>query len=177
MLRRINRFTDRAAGLAMTVAEIAITLMMLHVVIEIASRRLFRVSLDSVPEIVAFYYMSALIFLSLAYVTRRDGHVSASLFTDLMRPRIAEILKALGFIALCGAMLVVAWQTGTEAMRMTRIGEMHQGASINLPKWPTRWFAPVGSVLMAITALLMAIEILTRRADPAAQAPSPKSDD
>jgi len=169
MLRRINAIADRASKLAMTVAEIAIALMMMHVVIEIASRRLFRVSLDSVPEIVAFYYMSALIFLSLAYVTRQDGHVSASLFTDLMRPRTAEIIQALGFVVLCGAMLVVAWQTGTEAMRMTRIGEMHQGASFNLPKWPTRWFAPVGSVLMALTALLMAIELLTRRADRAAQ--------
>lgn len=163
MRRLANRIVARSTDIAMALAELAIALMMMHVVIEVLSRRLFRFSLDSVPEIVAYYYMSTLIFLALAYVTRADSHVSATLFTDLLPDRVQRILTGVIFVILAATMLVMAWQMGHEALRMTRIGEFHQGASINLPRWPTRWFAPLGAVLMALVAILMAIDKFTNR--------------
>lgn len=158
-----SRFTARVTDILMFLSEVAIGLMMLHVVTEIFSRRLFRVSLDSVPEIVAFYYMASVIFLSLAYVTRADAHVSATLFTDLLPERAQQILMGFVLMILAGVMVVIAWQTGTEAMRMMRIGEFHQGASMNLPKWPTRWFVPAGAGLMALVSFLMALDKFTGR--------------
>lgn len=158
-----NRIVARSTDVSMAIAEIAIALMMLHVVIEVVSRRLFRFSLDSVPEIVAYYYMSALIFLALAYVTRADSHVAATLFTDLLPEKAQRFIIGAVMVVLGLTMLVLAWQMMQEAMRMTRVGEMHQGASMNLPRWPTRWFAPVGAVLMALVAFLMALDKFTGR--------------
>lgn len=163
MRRLVNTVVARATDIAMALAELAVFLMMMHVVIEVVSRRLLRYSLDSVPEIVAYYYMSTLIFLALAYVTRADSHVSATLFTDLLPERAQRILTGVVFVILAATMLVMAWQMGQEALRMTRIGELHQGATMNLPRWPTRWFAPVGAVLMALVALLMALDCFTNR--------------
>lgn len=158
-----NRIVARSTDISMAIAEIAIALMMFHVVIEVASRRFFRISLDSVPEIVAYYYMSAVIFLALAYVTRADSHVAATLFTDLLSEKVQRFIIAVVMVVLGLTMLMLAWQMGLEAMRMTRVGELHQGASMNLPRWPSRWFGPVGAVLMALVAFLMALDKFTDR--------------
>ncbi|MFD1911088.1 TRAP transporter small permease subunit [Halodurantibacterium flavum] len=156
----LARLTVRASDWAMALAEIGIALMMFHVVTEIVSRRLFRVSLDAVPEIVGYYYMASVIFLSLAYVTRAEGHVAATLFTDLLPIKVQSLLMGIVLVILGGVMTVFAWQMGIEAVRMTRIGEFHQGATLNLPTWPSRWFPPVGAVLMALMAFLMALDKL-----------------
>lgn len=150
----------------MAVAELAMLLMMLHVVLTIALRYLFRYPLDSVPEITAFYYMAGMIFLGFAYVTRTDGHISASLFADMLPRRLNEALQGVILLVLAAAMAVLARETYGEAMRMTAIGEFHQGASINLPKWPTRWFAPIGLGLMALVALVLAADKFMGRRTP-----------
>jgi TRAP-type C4-dicarboxylate transport system permease small subunit len=154
---------DWCTDAAMTVAEIAMALMMAHVVLQIVLRAVFQIPLDSVPEIVAFYYMAGMVFLAFAYVTREDGHIAASLFTDLLPKRVNDILQGIIFLVLAVAMAVFVWQTGGEALRMTAIGEFHQGANINLPKWPTRWFAPVGAGLMTLAALAMAADKFAHR--------------
>jgi TRAP-type C4-dicarboxylate transport system permease small subunit len=163
MRRLVNTIVARSTDIAMAFAELAIFLMMMHVAIEVIARRIFRHSLDSVPEIVAYYYMSTLIFLALAYVTRADSHVSATLFTDLLPEKAQRILMGVVYVILAATMLVMAWQMGQEAWRMTRIGELHQGATMNLPRWPTRWFAPLGAILMALVALLLALDKFTNR--------------
>jgi TRAP-type C4-dicarboxylate transport system permease small subunit len=156
----IQRVLDRVTDLAMIVAEVLITLMMLHITAEVLMRWLFRASLDAVPEIVAYYYMAGLVFLALAYVTRSNSHISAEIFTQILSPRARELLEGVIALALCAFMAVVAWQTGIEAVSMTRIDEIHQAATMNLPKWPARWFLPIGSGLMALYALLMGINKL-----------------
>jgi TRAP-type C4-dicarboxylate transport system permease small subunit len=153
-----QRVLDRVVDVGMVFAEVAITLMMLHITLEVVMRQVFLQSLDAVPEIVAYYYMGALVFFSLAYVTRANGHISAEIFTSALSARPREILEGVIAFALFLFMAVFAWQTLGEAVSMTRIGELHQAATIYLPKWPPRWFLPIGSGLMALYALLIAIQ-------------------
>lgn len=157
---------DWCTNAAMAIAEIAMLFMMIHVVLQIVLRTMFQIPLDSVPEIVAFYYMAGMVFLAFAYVTREDGHISASLFTDLLPARVNDILQGVIFVVLAIAMAVFAWVTTGEAIRMTAIGEFHQGANMNLPKWPTRWFAPVGAGLMSLTSLVLAADKFVPRRKP-----------
>jgi TRAP-type C4-dicarboxylate transport system permease small subunit len=63
-------------------------------------------------------------------------------------------------LALAAFMMIFAWQTLNEAMRMTTAGEIHQAATMILPKWPSRWLLPIGGFLMALTALMMGIRKL-----------------
>lgn len=156
-MEAIQRGLDRVIDAAMIVAEVAITLMMLHITIEVVSRWLFLHSFDATNEIVAFYYMACLTYLSLAYVTRADGHIAAEIFTDRMGKRPREILEGVIALALGGYMLVFTWQTAGEALTMTRVGEIQQSATIYLLKWPTRWYLPIGGFLMALAALVIAV--------------------
>jgi TRAP-type C4-dicarboxylate transport system permease small subunit len=156
-VQAIQRIADRIVDAAMIVAEVAIAAMMLHITAEVLSRWIFRYGFDSVPEIVAYYYMAGLVFFSLAYVTRANGHIAAEIFTESLSPRPREILEGIIALLLCAFMLVVAWQTAVEAVSMTNSGELHQGATLLLPKWPARWFLPIGSGLMALSAFLIAV--------------------
>ena len=157
-MQAFQRVLDRVVNFGMVLAEISIALMMLHITAEVLLRQIFLHSLDAVPEIVAYYYMAGLVFFALAYVTRANGHISAEIFTELLPPRAREILEGTVALALCLFMAVFTWQTFTEATTMTRIEEVHQAATMLLPKWPPRWFLPIGGGLMAIYALLIAIQ-------------------
>lgn len=148
-----RRALDRVIDAAMAVSEIAIVLMMLHVSAELLVRWIFRFGLDAVPEISAFYYMTASTFFALAYVTRGNGHISAQIFTEFLGGRPRQLLEGAILILLFLFMLLLTWQLTIEASRMTTTGEVHQAATIDVPKWPGRWFLAIGSALMAIYAL------------------------
>ncbi|MEX2128200.1 MAG: TRAP transporter small permease subunit [Xanthobacteraceae bacterium] len=155
-----RRSLDRVIDGAMAVSEIAVVLMMFHITTELLIRWIFRHGLEAVPEITAYFYMTASTFFALAYVTRGDGHISAQLFTEFLGPRALEILRGCILICLFLFMLLLAWQQAVEAISMTALGEMHQGASVNVPKWPGRWFLAIGSALMALYALAAGIRKL-----------------
>jgi TRAP-type C4-dicarboxylate transport system permease small subunit len=180
MLRAFRRILDFVVDRSMLLAEIGIVLMMLHVTVEIISRSVLRIGLEAVNEITAYYYMSAVTFFALGYVTRTDGHISAQFFTAWMPPRAREILEGVIAIVLCAYMVLLVWQTGHEALAMTGVGEVHQAANLYLPKWPPRWFLPIGSAIMALAALAIAIDKLAGRPAGAASggppAPAPLVD-
>jgi TRAP-type C4-dicarboxylate transport system permease small subunit len=155
-----RRGLDRVIDGAMLLAELAITLMMIHVTAEVLARWLFKHSFDATNEIVGFYYMAGLTFLSLAYVTRADGHISAEIFTQWLSPRALEILIGVIALMLFAYMAIFTWQTAREAMTMMNIGEIYQAARINLPKWPGRWYLPIGGALMAVCALAIGVRKL-----------------
>jgi TRAP-type C4-dicarboxylate transport system permease small subunit len=150
-----RRAIDRMTDLAMLAAEAAIVLMMLHVTMELAVRWLLRTGIAGTYEFVTYYYMVACAYLPLAYVTRGDGHISAQIFTQALPERARALLEAVILIALGLFMLLVTWQTSVEAVSMTRVGEVYH-AIVSVPKWPARWFLPIGSVLMALCAFLLA---------------------
>jgi TRAP-type C4-dicarboxylate transport system permease small subunit len=152
----LNRVID--AG--MIVAEVAIVVMMLHISAELLTRWIFHHGLESVPEFVAFYYMTSVAFLSLAYVLRGNGHLAAEFFTERLKPRQRELLEGAILTGLGIFTLVLTWQLYNEAVTMTRIQEVHQGVSFNLPKWPGRWFMTVGSAIMTVAAFSMAVHRL-----------------
>lgn len=166
-----RRILNRVVDGAMIVAEVAIVLMMVHITAELLSRWIFRHGLESVPEFVAFYYMTAVAFLSLAYVLRGNGHLAAEFFTERMTPRHRDLLEGVISIALCLFMLMLSWQLFKEAITMTEIREVHQGVAFNLPKWPGRWFMAIGSAIMTVTAFSIGIQRLFGRAgEPPAEA-------
>jgi TRAP-type C4-dicarboxylate transport system permease small subunit len=158
---------DRVIDSAMIVAEVAIVVMMLHITAELLMRWIFYHGLESVPEFVAFYYMTAVAFLSLAYVTRANGHLVAEFFTERLSKRHLQILDGVIGIWLALFMAVLTWQLTREAVTMTSIQEVHQGVSFNLLKWPGRWIMAAGSAVMTVYAFTFGIQrLLGIAADP-----------
>ena len=176
-MQAFRRILNRVVDGAMVVAEVAIVLMMVHITAELVSRWTFRQGLESVPEFVAFYYMTSVAFLSLAYVTRGNGQIAAEFFTQYMKPRQREVLEGVIGILLGLFMLLLTWQLTQEAVTMTAMAEVHQGVTFNLPKWPGRWIMAIGSAIMMAFSFAIGIQRLIGIADDAPPAPRPVSPD
>ena len=63
-------------------AGILIILMMIHVAVDVFCRIVLNAPLYGTLEIVAGYYMVAVVFLPLAYVSGGEGHIFIELFTS-----------------------------------------------------------------------------------------------
>lgn len=154
------RLLDRITTLAMTLAEIGVFLMTIHVTLDVLSRWFTNNPLIATTEIVRFYYMVGIIYFPLAWVTRMDGHISAQIFTQYMKPKNRQILEGVIHILLFVFMAFLTYQTGHEAIKMTQVNEVHQAADAFFWIWPARWYLPLGSGLMSIYALTMGIQKL-----------------
>ena len=146
-LRRLGEGLAVAGGAALV-------LMMLHIVADVATKYLFNDPIDGTTEIVAAYYMVAVVFLPLAYVTFAEGHLIVELFTARMKGRPLAALVGCAGLVTFAYLLFFVWFTGVEAVRRTREGEAWETSVDLVAVWPSRWFLTVGLAAMALYVAL-----------------------
>lgn len=127
-----------------------ILLMMGHIVADVAGREFFSAPIEGTLETVSFYYMVAVTFFPLAYVSHHEGHISVELFTrGLRRRRLAGLEAAVG--TLCLAFVVVlVYETWGAAMESFETDEMWETADDLITIWPSRFALPIGVALMGV---------------------------
>ena len=131
--------------------------MMLHISADVIARVVFNSPFDGTIEIASAYYMVAVIFLPLGYVTRFEGHIIVELFTRGMAPpRLARLDSVVGVVTLF-YMIVFGWMTTSAAIEQTEVGELWASGTSFIPVWPSRWFLPIGCFL---TAAYMAVRVV-----------------
>jgi TRAP-type C4-dicarboxylate transport system permease small subunit len=152
-------FVSRAFAV---VAGVTVLLMMLHVTTDVLTKYLLNMPVVGTLEIVSHYYMVAAIFLPLAAVERRRGHLFVELFTARLGPRAILGLDATGCILGVFFAGAITWMSTIEALRRTRSGEIIDAVYYTIPIWPTRWLVPLGAGLLALMWLLHAVIYLRR---------------
>ena len=127
-----------------------IVLMMLQIVVDVLSREFLGLPIDGTLEIVSFYYMVAVTFFPLAYVSHGEGHITVELFTrGLPRRRLAGLEAAVGIVCLGFVVLFVS-QTWIAAVQSFESGEMWETSDDLITIWPSRFALPIGALLMGI---------------------------
>ena len=162
-MQRFERALDALTNILVMVSGVAISLMAIHIVVDITGRYLLRAPLPGTVEFVSRYYMLVLVFLPLALVQRRDGHFVAGLFTDNLPPRIKQKLIAVTQLTMAAVALLLAWRGVTAAEHATSTGEQVQAAEFVIMTWPGRWLVPLGLGLMALQALVNAVRLFAGR--------------
>ena len=162
-MQRFVRALDALTNILVMVSGVAISLMAIHIVVDITGRYLLRAPLPGTVEFVSRYYMVVLVFLPLALVQRRDGHFVAGLFTDNLPPRIKHKLIAVTQLTMAAVALLLAWRGVAAAEHATRNGEQVQAAEFVIMAWPGRWLVPLGLGLMALQALVNAVRLFAGR--------------
>ena len=134
-------------------AGIVIVLMMVHVTADVVGRLLFNRPLDGTLEIVAGYYMVAVIFFPLAYVVQNDGHIEVDLFTRRLPHAYRRALNV--FASLFGLVFIAffIWRTLDGALHAYRISEVRETADGVIAIWPSRFYLPVGLAAMWLCIL------------------------
>ena len=144
-----------ALGQALAIlGGVAMTLMMVHIVVDVFMKHFLNDPIDGTTEIVAAYYMVATVFLPLAYVTFAKGHLVVELFTGRMTGRPLHFLTAFGGAVTLAYLLFVIYCTVDEAILRTIDGEAWETSVDLVAVWPSRWFLPVGLGAMAVVVVV-----------------------
>jgi TRAP-type C4-dicarboxylate transport system permease small subunit len=128
-------------------------LMMMHVTLDVAGRVLFNLPLPSTIEIVSGYYMVAITFLPLAYVSRGEGQIVVELFTRGLSARSLLRFSVVVNAITIAYLSLVTWKTAEMAIEQTLEGENWESASGFISIWPSRWALPIGFGTMAVFIL------------------------
>jgi len=160
-MKKINALANLLSNALFYVALAAGALMMLHVTVDVASRTFLNYPLPGTGEITATYYMIALTFLPLAWVTLRDEHVTADIFIGSLPGPLRHVIAVLVDVLVIIYVSAFVWQSTLSALARTRRGEVWEIIGGYLPVWPTRWFLPVAGGAMALVMIFRLLARLT----------------
>jgi TRAP-type C4-dicarboxylate transport system permease small subunit len=155
------RTVSGPANVLMWAAAAVVMLMMLHVCADVAGKYVSR-PLYGTIEVVSAYYMVAVVFLPLAYVTASERHIVVELFTrGLKDRRLLRWKGAVGVITFA-YVLLFTWKTLEEAIERTAGREVWESSGSFIVVYPSRWLLPVGCGAMAVVALVKLLHDLRR---------------
>lgn len=148
------KMTARAAVLFSWMAAV---LMLFQVSLDILGKFLFSMPVPGTAEMVASYYMIALVFMALPLVEYRDETIAVDLVYDRFGPSLKLACRILALLFTLSFYGVFAWTTWQAALHSMAIREVILGA-VELQIWPSRFFLPAGCVLAAVVVILKQIE-------------------
>ena len=151
-MEKLERFADWLSAIAMWIAVVVGTLMMLHVTAD-ALARWFSITLFGTIEIVSNYYMVAISYLPLAWIVKHEGHIIVELFTRNLSAR--TLLRLDTYVAILTVIYVaiVTWKTLESAIEQTAIREQAESALGFISIWQSRWFVVIGFGCFALQLL------------------------
>ncbi|PTX03309.1 TRAP transporter small permease [Pararhodobacter aggregans] len=161
-MKALHRIISKIADALFAVSLAAGVLMMAHVTIDVLSRTLFNAPLPGTGEITASYYMIAVAFLPLAWVTLRDEHVTADIFVSALPGPMRAVIAVLVDLLVILYVSAFVWQTWVSALARTRRGEVWEILGGFLPIWPTRWILPIAGAAMVLAMIFRLAARLTR---------------
>lgn len=162
-MKRIVCVVDAAARAGAFLGGIAIGLMMVHVALDVMSRKLLGHPLPGTLTAVTFYYMIIAVFLPLALVERRGGHIAADFPMPQSLSRLRGCMRAIGGVMAALIMALVAWCGGVDAVRDWQVNASQVQGSLIIPVWPARFAVPLGAGLLALVFLW---RLVPRRSGP-----------
>lgn len=139
------------------IGALAVVAMMLHISLDVILRNAFRISMDTVPEIVARYYMTALAFLPLAWLEIRRDMISVELLDFTLSARARRWSDLLVMLIACVIYALLAWTNWDKALSETRVGTLVEIATYKMPVWHSFWFPAIGFTLAALVTALLAL--------------------
>ena len=156
-MRRLVTLAGVAAKTLGYVGALAVVAMMLHISLDVFLRNTFRISLDTVPEIVARYYMTALAFLPLAWLEIRRDMISVELLDFTLSARARRLSDALVMVIATVIYGLLAWTNWDKALSETRVGTLVEIATYKMPVWHSFYFSALGFTLATLVSALLAI--------------------
>lgn len=139
------RAIDRLNIGLFSVAAAVIVILMLHMVADVAGRYLFNKPIPGTLEIVTFWWMPIIVFLSLGWAQQRGEHITVTLLTERLGATWRRVIETAGDLLSLAVVALLAWFTFQGALKGMEVGQASIG-SISVPIWPVKFIAAVGLV-------------------------------
>jgi len=160
--KRINRIYLIAGG-------IGLVLMSLHVSLDAIGKYLFSVPIPATLEIVAYYYMPAVVALPLAFVEMKNGHVAVEMVHQMLPRSVRLVNLAINGMIMAGFLATLTWLAGREAWRKFLLGEFMFG-EYPIIIWPGRVIFVLGTIFFTAVVIMKTIGFITKARDIFAEA-------
>lgn len=144
------KFIEWPSVLLARFGGIAMGLMMLHLTADVLAKYFLNKPLDGTLEMVSAYYMVAVSFLPLAFVSHNEGHIRVELFTRALPDRVNHRIDAIVGGVTVAYVTLLAYGGYAEAVRRTRMNDVVETSTDFFIVWPSRWMVPLGYGLMAV---------------------------
>lgn len=143
------RVLDRLDELLNVVACAALALMLLAVIAQVFTRYVLNDPVGGVIGISEQFIMPLLVFLTLSWVQRHDGHIRVTVLWDRFGPRTRRWVGA--FLDGGGALLFggIAWAVGSEAWLSWQM-KYDTSGDISVPLYLPLLIPTFGSALLAL---------------------------
>lgn len=143
---------DRMSRWLATIGGIVLIFMMLHIVVDVFMKYVFRAPVQGTLEIVSHYYMVIVVFLPLALVEWRREPIMVDVFFNMF-PRGLKLACVTFSLALSvGIFAALAYRSTLDAMHAQSINEMAMGSAMTIV-WPSRWALPIGFASSGLVCL------------------------
>jgi TRAP-type C4-dicarboxylate transport system permease small subunit len=154
-------FTDKLCRFLAFVGALAVLAMMLHISLDVILRSLFRISMNTTPEIVARYYMVGIAFLPLGLLHLRREMISVELLSTLFgRGLVSRLLDFVVAALGAGIYGLIANASFEKAMREASVGTFVELVRFQMPVWHSFFIVPVGLGIAALVCALLAVTAL-----------------
>ena len=141
---------------------LAAVLMLIQVSLDIIGKFVLKMPVPGTAELVASYYMIALVFMALPLIEKRNDTIVVDLLYDAFGPRLQFLCRLLALIFTLAFYIVFAWATFEAALKSMAVREVVLG-SREFQVWPSRFFLPAGCALAALVVLLREIKIFAEK--------------
>ncbi len=149
-LEKTEMILGRTATFFATIGGFFIFLMMMHICADVLLKYVFNSPIPGTLEIVSAIYMTIVVFFPLMAVTLFDGHISVTLFSELLNLRARKIMIFLVSL-FCFLVTAYVFYAGfDQALRKMAAGESWETASGYISIWYARWSFPIGMGLTAV---------------------------
>jgi len=157
-VRRLSQVVDALGIVLLAVASIGILLGVLVGTADVVGTDVFLSPVHGATESTAELVV-AIVFLSLAYVQRRGGHIRVELLYTHLRPRARATLDALAAVAALVFFGLIFWQGYQAAMFSWQIKERTLSV-VRIPIYPAKFSILVGVAVMSAQLLIDLVESL-----------------
>lgn len=153
------KWFNRLEILSLRLSQVALVLMMLLTTGDAVSRYIFNQSIVGAYEITEMYLMVALVFLSMSFVKKDDGHIRLDIVFEKLPTKAQYFLDA--FYSLLAAAMF--FFIGLKGLNMTVEAIQYNYVAaglINLPLWLSYIWIPIGAFLFVIRLLFSSIRLI-----------------
>lgn len=137
-------------------SQIALVIMMILTTFDALSRHLFNKSITGAYEVTEMYLMVILVFLSMSYVQKVDGHIRLDIIFERLSKRVQDVLNIIFYLLAAAMMFFIGYQGFNMTISALQNNLIASGL-INFPLWLSYIWIPIGSFLITIRLILLVI--------------------
>jgi len=149
--RSLERFANPVSRMADSVGRVIIALMVLLITLDVVLRYFFNRPIKGSYELVQFM-LALLVFLGLAYMQTRKGHISVSLFTSKLAPGQMAVVGSATYLLCLIIYVLISWRCILQGETL-RVGGTSSDV-LSIPIFPFMWVVAFGSILLCLIFLI-----------------------